>query len=77
MIFVIICGGINNLTHIHTSGRITPRYQEVGNLMYVITTEIHDAKSRVTQSGFRVMIAQLMGVDINMYNSTTGEYPVQ
>ena len=65
---IILMVGVNNLTHKHLNGHISPRFTEIGNLVDVMTDHLTFAKKELYKASPNVVIAHITGLSIIEYN---------
>ena len=72
---IIAAIGINNLTNVNSDSTITPIFQEVSNLVDVMTTKYQAFKNTIAArvQAPPVVIAQLIGVRVMRYNEAHGK----
>ena len=71
---LIVAIGINNLSNKNSNGTITPIFQEVANLVDVMTLKYQKLKSDVSAhpNAPPLVIAQMVGVKFHRYNEAHG-----
>ena len=60
--------GVNNLTHKHSNGHVSPRFTEVGNLVDVMTDHLTFAKKELYKASPNIVICQITGLSLLHYN---------
>ena len=62
MIFLMV--GVNNLTHKHLNGHISPRFNEIGNLVDIMTDHVTYAKKELYKAAPNVVICHINGLSL-------------
>ena len=70
--YIYLMAGVNNLTSKSSNGKITPTFNEIPNLVDVITDHLTWAKSFLANYSPRVIICHLIGLNIDTYNAFHG-----
>ena len=75
---VLILGGVNNLSHKHSSGRITPIYYDSQHLLHSLSNQFTIAQSSFFDNVWvpKLIFAKVCGLDVEKYNRfKTGSSP--
>ena len=73
--FIILMAGVNNLTCLHESSRVTPTFDDMGHMIDIMTDHYTWAKDQLEGLNHTVVMSQLIGLDIGKWNGVPGEFP--
>ena len=68
--FIYFFGGVNNLSELHSTGRITAVYDDVGHLVDNMFTKLEFARNELFKYAHRPIICQLVGLNFDKFNKT-------
>ena len=71
--FIYFFGGVNNLSELHPSGKITAVYDDVGHLVDSMFNKLESARNILFKYSYRPIICQLMGLNFDTYNKLTSD----
>ena len=60
--------GVNNLSVKNSVGKINPMYSDIPTLIEMMTTKFEIFKYQIKQMSNRVVLCQLVGMNLSMYN---------
>ena len=72
---IIVAVGVNNLSHKNSNGTVTPIFQEIANMVDVLTSKYQALKNAIVSrpGAPPVALAQLVGIKFMRYNEAHGK----
>ena len=69
---IYLSTGVNNLTNYHGSHNVTPAYVTWSTLVRELMIEYYDARKRLLPFARKVIVCELVGINIHFYNFSQG-----
>ena len=74
---IITMLGTNDLISRHYNGHISPKYNDIGNLVDIITDKLQSSKNYLNQFCKYVVVCHVLGLDFDRYNKYQTDYRQQ
>ena len=71
---IYMLGGVNDLTSLLAPGYVTPVFKDYESLLCTMSDRFEEARNVLRQYGEMIILGELVGIDLNRYNRTSGKY---
>ena len=71
--FLYFFGGVNNLSELHSSGKTTATYDDIGHLVEHMFDKLELARNILFKYAYRPIICQIVGINFDKYNEVVGD----